>query len=97
MNAKQLTKTIHDINQSFFWVAYCEGKNDSEIKAVEKYGRFKFLKNDELNNAIESIKAFNINQIWERKFWNLKQHESICAIASDLDRNIKKIKNHENI
>ena len=97
MNSKQLTKTVHNINQSFFWGAYCEGKNDNEIKAVEKYGRFKFLKNDDLNNAIESIKTFDINKIWERKFWGLKQYESICAVASEIDRNIKKIKNHAKV
>lgn len=93
MNATQLSTLVHNVNTSLTWAEYCKDKTAKEIKDVEKYKKFKFLQGNELNNAIQSIKDFDINNVWNSKFWGLKKHESICAVATEIYNNIKRIKN----
>jgi len=93
MNAKQLTIVVHNVNNSLRWNDFLKDKTIKDIKDVENYAKFKFLQSSELNNAIQSIKDFDINNVWNPKFWGLKKHESICAVATEIYNNIKRIKN----
>lgn len=99
MNAKQLTAVVHNVNKSLTWAEFIESKSDKKqyISEVEKYAKFKFLQGNDLNNAIQTIKDFDINQVWEHSFWKLKKHESICAVATEIYNNIKRIKNENTI
>ena len=90
MNALQLSKIVHNVNNTLRWSELC--KDTTNIKDVERYAKFKFLQGNDLNNSIQSIKDFDINKVWESKFWGLKKHESICAVATGIYTNIKKIK-----
>ena len=92
MNSKQLTDTVNNVSKTLKWEYFFEGKNQKEVKAVEQYARFKRLNKVQLLDAIESLKTFDINLIWERSFWKLKNHESICAVASELYNTIKKLR-----
>lgn len=96
MNSKQLTRIVHNVNNSLLWAEYCKDKTAKEIKEVEKIVKFKLLQGSELNKAIQSIKNFDINNVWSPEFWGLKQHESICAVATGIYNNIKRIKNENN-
>lgn len=94
MNSKQLSTLVHNVNKSLTWAEYCKNKTTKEIKEVEKYANFKFLKDEDFNSAIQSIKEFDINLVWDSKFWGIKKHESICAVATEIYNSIKRIKNN---
>ena len=94
MNAKAISTTVHNVNKSLFWAEYCKDKTIKEVKEVEKYANFKLLKDNDLKEAIQSIKNFDINLVWDKNFWKLKEHESICAVASEIYNYIKRIKNN---
>ena len=91
MNSKKLTSVVNNINLTLIWGDFVT-ENPNEVKAVEKYEGFKFLEKNELEKSIESIKNFDINNVWNPKFWGLKKHESICAVATEIYQKIKKIK-----
>lgn len=91
MNSKQLKSAVKNINLTLIWNDFLI-ENPSQVKSVEKYKGFKFLEKNELEKSIESIKNFDINNVWNLKFWGLKKHESICAVATEIYQNIKKIK-----
>ena len=91
MNSKQLTSVVNNINLTLIWSDFAT-ENPNQVKAVEKYKGFKFLEKNEFEKSIESIKNFDINNVWNPKFWGLKKHESICAVATEIYKNINKIK-----
>jgi hypothetical protein len=61
MNSNQLRTNVHNINKTLFWADYCKDKTDKEIREVERYAKFTFLKDSELQNTIQTVKNFNIN------------------------------------
>lgn len=93
MNATQLSTLVNNVNKSLTWSEYLKDKTTKDIKDVERYAKFKFLQGNDLNNSIQIIKNFDINQVWQHSFWKLKKHESICAVATEIYNNIKRIKN----
>lgn len=96
MNAKQLTAVVRNVTNSLTWAEFIESKSKSNrkqyISELENYAKFKFLQGNDLNNAIQSIKDFDINNVWSSKFWGLKKHESICAVATEMYKNINVLK-----
>lgn len=91
MKPYELTKTIHNINKTLFWQDFTN-REPEEKRAIEKYHMFKYLEGDELTNAIERIKKFDINKVWDKSFWQIGVNDSICAVASELSQNIERIK-----
>lgn len=91
MKKKELISTCHNINKTLFWSDFI-AENPENIKDIQAYNSFTFLQPTELKDAIDKIKNFDINLIWDRKFWGLKIHESISAIAVPYSEKIKRIK-----
>jgi hypothetical protein len=80
MNCKQLQAEIHTVSKNLFW-QNCDVP-DNVKRLIEKTNKFKFLDKPELTEKINQLKTFDINLLWDKKFWKLKKHESISAVAS---------------
>ena len=92
MNSSNLTTVVRNINKTFFWEDYIK-RNPKDKKLIERGEKFTFLEGEELIQNIEKIKKFDINKVWDKSYMGLKQHDSICAVSSELSNNIKRIKN----
>jgi hypothetical protein len=79
MNKNKFLKVYTNVKNSIRYMDY-----PTELKGyiVEKY-KFTFLENDELEKNIKSLLEFDINKLWDKQFWGLMIHESICAIATE--------------
>lgn len=91
MNAKQFIQLYNNVKISLFWANYLELDNNT-IKYIESKEKITFLSNESLEQAINELLLFDINLLWDKKFWGLKVHESICAIASEKASFIRSIR-----
>ena len=92
MNSKEFIKVYNNVKKTLKWNDFIL-KNPNEIKSVETFDKFKYLPNEILIKNIEILKNFNIGLLYDRKFWGLKDYESICAIATEYYNGLKIIKN----
>jgi hypothetical protein len=46
-----------------------------------------------LELAINKLNNFDINKLWDKKFWGLGISESICAVASEPYSFLNKLRN----
>ena len=90
MNKKEFIEVYNQVLFTSKW-HFMNGKSDS-IKSLEKKYKTRFLSRDELIHAINKLKEFDINLLWDESFWGLKVHESISAIAVEPYTFVKKIK-----
>ena len=90
MDKKQFIALYNSVKLSITF----EGQNFEHQwkKVVEKRYGAKLLDNESLIEAIKQLKEFDINKLWEPSFWGLKQHESICAVATEIYQNLKRIR-----
>lgn len=91
MDAKQFIQLYNDVKTSLFWANYKELGTDL-IKHIESKDKITFLQGEVLEKRINDLITFDINLVWDKKFWGLKVHESICAIASEKASFIKSLK-----
>ena len=91
MNNKQFSELLHNVQKTLFWSDYLTS-NPMTKDLISKQQKFKFLSETELSEAIKQLKAFDLNQLWDKKFWGLKQHESISAVATDSYQSLLRIK-----
>jgi hypothetical protein len=91
MNSKEFIKVYNNVKKTLNWQNFIL-ENPNEIKAVENFDKFKYLPKEILIENIEVLKSFNINLLYDIKFWGIKKHESICAIATDYYNGLKIIR-----
>jgi hypothetical protein len=79
MNRNQLLTLLHNVIKTDFY----KGIDTELLQYAQKTRKFKFLSESEFSEAIDKLKKFDINKLWERKFWGLSLHESISAVACE--------------
>ena len=90
MNKKEFIAVYNNVKISITFEGHIF---DSEtIKRVEKRYGAKLLDTQSLSEAIKQLKDFDINKLWQADFWGLKKHESICAVATEVYQNLRKIR-----
>lgn len=90
MDKKTLFALVHQVNQNLFWFRY---EGDAELKAlVAKRYNFTFVTITELKEMIDQLNKFDINQIWDKKYMGIGLHESICAVSSELNTKLSKLR-----
>lgn len=92
MNKKQFTETLRNVVNTQFYQPINLAEHGLTIKQFEKINNFKFLSETELSDAIKQLKDFDINLLYDKKFWGLKPHESICAVATEPYQSLLRIK-----
>lgn len=92
MTSTEFRSTLHNVTKTIFWSGIPEQNKRVTIKQIQKLYRFRFLSDNELTEAINKLKQFDINLLWDKQFWGLKKHESICAVASEPYQSLKRIK-----
>lgn len=91
MNKKQFLTVLRNVQKTLFWKDFLS-KSPALISLVTEQQNFKWLSETELSDAVNQLKNFDINQLWDKKFWGLKRHESISAVATDPYQSLLRIK-----
>jgi hypothetical protein len=92
MTSTEFRSTLHNVTKTIFWSGVPDQNKRVTIKQIQKLYKFRFLSDNELTEAINKLKQFDINLLWDKQFWGLKKHESICAIANEPYQSLKRIK-----
>ncbi len=81
MNKKDFIKLYNSVKFTLFYKDSIY--SDDVIKLIAKNDGHTYLSNDDLSDSITKLNEFDINLLWDKKFWGLKPHESISAVASE--------------
>jgi hypothetical protein len=90
MNKSEVLSLIHNVSKSLWWKDYFD-VNPKDIKIVEKKHRFIYLQSADLAKAINKLKKFNINLLWDKEYMGLGIKDSICAVSTEPYNSLKRI------
>lgn len=76
LNSHSVTAIIHK--------AYTYKKEVIELKTPMKFlsKEIKYYTQKDFENDLVELKKFDINLLWNKSFWKIGTHSSICAIAT---------------
>ena len=90
MNKKELAKARTIIQMHFNYAKAVAEQPEMKPYIEAKYN-FQFITECELQELVEKITYFNINLLWDSKFWGLRKGESVSAIAVGYEFFIKRL------
>ena len=86
---KSFIATFNNVQKSIQIANYSKELIDYVIKK----DKITFLQGNDLKEAVQTLKDFDINLLYNNSFWGIKPHESICAIATGYYNFVKAVKN----
>jgi hypothetical protein len=92
MTKSEFFKLYNEVKQNLYWVDAMQNA-DIAIHIQKKY-KFIFLTETELKAKIENLKKFDVNLLWDKNFMGLGRNDSICAVASEPDSFLRKLRDN---
>jgi hypothetical protein len=90
MNKSEVLSLIHNVSKTLWWKDYFDA-NPKDIKTVESRHGFIYLQSTDLVEAINKLKKFDINLLWDKEYMGLTKYDSICAVSTEPYNNLKRI------
>jgi hypothetical protein len=88
MNSKEFISILRNAYRYFSNVIYFRISTEAEHEKMYHYTKAEY------ESDLKKLLDFDINNLWDKKFWGLKVSESICAIAVEPNELLSKIKKY---
>lgn len=88
MNSTEFCSTLRNAYRYFSNVIYFRISTEAEHEKMYHYTKAEY------ESDLKKLLDFDINNLWDKKFWGLKVSESICAIATQPAQQLRIVKEY---